>query len=139
MIIISEGWWIFIISRSHIDFEYFTHTLNGLVVLTWIHTPPPSLKWLSHLTIENSGIWISLSLISSVKKVSHRHVNNVDKLHKSYNTLYFDFVLVKRRAILRRMKLYIWGGGVTVVIIVGVAEAMPDSWSEAIDFVHVCH
>ena len=34
------------------------------------------------------------------------------------------------------MKLYIWGGGVTVVIIVGVAEAMPDSWSEAIDFVH---
>ena len=24
----------------------------------------------------------------------------------------------------------------TVVIIVGVAEAMPDSWSEAIDFVH---
>ena len=48
----------------------------------------------------------------------------------------FDFVLVKRRAILRRMKLYIWGGGVTVVIIVGVAEAMSDSWSEAIDFVH---
>ena len=34
------------------------------------------------------------------------------------------------------MKLYIWGGGVTVVIIVGVAEAMPDSWSEAVDFVH---
>ena len=34
------------------------------------------------------------------------------------------------------MKLYIWGGGVTVVIIVGVAEAMPDPWSEAIDFVH---
>ena len=34
------------------------------------------------------------------------------------------------------MKLYIWGGGVTVVIIVGIAEAMPDSWSEAIDFVH---
>ena len=25
------------------------------------------------------------------------------------------------------MKLYIWRGGVTVVIIVGVAEAMPDS------------
>ena len=34
MIIISEGWWIFIISRSHIEFEYFTHILNGLVVLT---------------------------------------------------------------------------------------------------------
>ena len=34
------------------------------------------------------------------------------------------------------MKLYIWGGGVTVVIIVGVAEAMSDSCSEAIDFVH---
>ena len=33
------------------------------------------------------------------------------------------------------MKLYIWGG-VTVVLIVGVAEAIPDSWSEAIDFVH---
>ena len=71
--------------------------------------------------------------------MSHRHINNVDKLHKSYNTLYFDFVLVKRRAILRRMKLYIWGGGVTVVIIVGVAEAMSDSWSEVIDSVHtVC-
>ena len=74
-------------------------------------------------------------LISSVKKVSHRHINNVDKLHKSYNTLYFDFVLVKRQAILKRMKLFIWGG-VTVVLIAGVAEAMPDSWSEAIDFVH---
>ena len=34
------------------------------------------------------------------------------------------------------MKLYIRGGGVTVVIIVGVAEVMPDSWSEAIYFVH---
>ena len=34
------------------------------------------------------------------------------------------------------MKLYIWGGGVTVVLIVGVAVAMPDSWSETIDFVH---
>ena len=72
----------------------------------------------------------------SAKKVSHRHINNVDKLHKSYNTLYIDFVLVKRRAILNRLKLYIWGGSVTFVIIVGVAEAMPDSWSEAIDFVH---
>ena len=65
MLIISEGWWLFIISRSH-------------------------------LTIENSGIWISLLLISS-----HRHINNVDKLHKSYNTLHFDFVFVMRLVILR--------------------------------------
>ena len=51
--------------------------------------------------------------------VSHRYINSADKLHKSCNTLYVDYVLVKRRAILRRMKLYIWGG-VTVVLIVGV-------------------
>ena len=87
------------------------------------------------LHLPNRDIWISLLLISSVKRVSHRHINNVDKLHKSFNTLYFDFVFLKRRAILRRIKLYRWGG-VTVVLIVVVAEAMPDSSSEAIDFVH---
>ena len=79
--------------------------LNGKVCRTdgFLADLGPSVPRCSHTL----GIWISLSLISSVKKVSHRHINNVDKLHKSYNTLYFDFVLVKRRAILRRMKLYI--------------------------------
>ena len=79
-------------------------------------TPPPSLNSLSHRTIENPGIWISLSLILSIKKVSHRHRNNVDGPHKSDNTLYFNFVFVKRRETFKKMKLYIWGRVTTVFI-----------------------
>ena len=81
-----------------------------------MQTPPPSLNSLSHHTIENPGIWISLSLILSIKKVSHRHRNNVDGPHKSDNTLYFNFVFVKRRETFQKMKLYIWGRVTTVFI-----------------------
>ena len=91
-----------------------------------VQTPPPSLNSRSHRIIENPGIWISLSLILSTKKVSHRHINNVDGPHKSDNTLYSNFLFVKRRETFKKMKLYIWGR-VTTVFIGGLSVAMPGS------------
>ena len=83
IIIIRAGLWIPSMSNSRTEFviciEFDTYT----------QTPPPALDMRSHLIMEKPEILISLSNIPSCEKVSHKHKNKVDLIHKSDNTDFF--------------------------------------------------
>ena len=70
-----------------------------------MQTPPPILLLRSHLVIVKSGITNSLSEISELKKVSHKHKNKVCDSHKSEKNLILGLDLVNNRAMFINKKV----------------------------------